>query len=233
MAFTKLYLTNQAAEYTPSTLRGSWDDSTNYVTKALSPTKSGGGDIDNSIQGEVNASPTWDVLLFRGVSGPLAAQTINCNIDCVLGVIGSDDFVFHFHIYVTQGDSDTPRGTLLTDYIAGTDFWPNGIQTGKNLPSAQAIGSLAISADDRMVIEIGYQAKNTATAFRNGALYYGTSVTGTPVADLADGGTDGTTKAGFITFSASIDEASGGGGGGSLIGGHLIGGRLVRGRLTA
>jgi hypothetical protein len=206
MAFTKLYLTTTAAGYTPATLRGAWDDTSNYVTKELNPSKTGGGNIVNQQQGETSASPTWDVLLYRGVTGPLAAQTINCNIDCVLGVIGSDDQSFHIHIYVTQGDSDTPRGTLLSDYLAGTDYFANGIQTGKNLPSPQAIGSLAIQDGDRMVIEIGYRAYNIATGFRQGAMYYGTSVAGTPVADLADGGTDGTTKAGFITFSASIDE---------------------------
>lgn len=211
MAFTQLYLTANAAPYTPATLRGAWDDTSGAVTMALDVVKDAGGTITSVAKAEINASTTWDVLLYRGVSQPLAAQTISGTIQVLLGILESSataDFNWHVHVYVTQGDSDTPRGTLLTDYVEalGTNEWPT-TATGKQLNAAQTLASLAITAGDRLVVEIGYIARNSVTTSFTGTLRYGTlTSTGLVAADLTNGSTAVTTLAGFLTFSNSITE---------------------------
>lgn len=213
MAFTKLYFTTATAPYTPATIRGAWDDTAGAVTKALSPIKLDGGVITTVARAETNAAANYDVLLYRGISGPLAAQTINCNFDVVLGVNESAadaDFAWHIHVYVTQGDSDTPRGTLINNYVETTaNEWAT-TNTGQALAAAQATGSLAVSAGDRIVVEIGYVALNATATSKTGTLRYGTEVIqGIQAGDLTAGSTSVTTLAGFVSFSASISEQAG------------------------
>jgi hypothetical protein len=210
-AFSKLYLTNRAAPYVPSTLRGAWDDSAGAVTKALDPQKDGGGPLTSVARAETNASATWDVLLYRGVSGPLAAQTINCDLNVLIGALESSataDLCWHIHVYATQGDSDTPRVTLLTDYVETTvNEWGTTATTcGKALAAAQAV-TQTISAGDRLVVEIGYIARNSVTTSFTGTLYYGTqnATDGSIVGDLT-AGANPTLLAGFVSFSVPVTE---------------------------
>lgn len=211
MSTSKYYLTTKTAPYTPATIRGAWDDTAGAVTRALDVYKRDGGLITSVSRAETSSSNTYDVLLYRGVSGPLAAQTIAGTIDVVLAIresAASADFVYHLHVYVTAGDSDTVRGTLLSDYIETTaNEWPTTL-TAKALASAQTLSSLAISAGDRLVVEIGYQATNTSASSLTGFVHYGTQHPDTAgeADDLTAGSTDGTIKAGFISFSAAITE---------------------------
>jgi hypothetical protein len=210
-SFVKLYLSNRTAPYTPGTLRGAWDDTAGAVTRTLEAEKLPGGGVHATVaRAETNASANFEVLLYRGVSGPLAAQTITGTIDVLIGMQESStsaDFVWHIHVYVTQGDSDTPRGTLLTDFVdTGNEFTTS--TTGRALASAQALSSLAISAGDRLVVEIGYTALNAVTTSFTGTLRYGylnSSVDALP--DVTLGGA-ATNTASFITFSNAIDEAT-------------------------
>lgn len=207
--FTKLYLTNVAAPYTPATLRGAWDDTASAVTKALSPRKEFGGSIASVSRSETDASANFDVLLYRGISGALAAQTLSGNLDVVIGVQesgGSADFAFHVHAYVTQGSSDTPRGTLIADYVETTgNEWPT-TQAGKALASPQAY-SLAVSAGDRIVVELGFISLNaTATVFTGTARYGVASADGLTFSDLTAGSTSTGSRAGFVSFSNPVTE---------------------------
>ena len=210
MAFTKLYLGAGAPTYTPATVRGAWDDSAGAVTRALVQSKIDGGLITSVSRAETNVSGTWDVLLYRGVSGPLAAQTISGTVDLIVGVdvdTAAADMCWHVHIYATQGDTDTPRGTLLADYVeAVANEWP-ATDAGKALASAQAMASLAISAGDRLVVELGYIARNVTTTSRTGEIHYGTKdpATGYDAADLTVG-VNPTTFAGFLVFSSAIAD---------------------------
>lgn len=210
-SFTKAYLRTDAAPYTPATIRGAWDDAASAVTRALGIGGTVGDDAITTVSvAEAVSTNPYDVLLYRGVSAALSAQTIAGTVDVVLGVSESNtlaDFNLHLHIYVTQGDSDTPRGDLLTDFIegAGVKEWPT-TAAGIVLSSAQALSSLGVSAGDRLVVEIGYRSRNSVTTSRAGVLRYGTTsaVTRLPAEDLTDGSTDVTALAGFIEFSAAI-----------------------------
>ena len=213
--FTKLYLTTLTAPYTPATIRGAWNATASSVTKMLTSVKESNNDAITTVAvAETSTTDAWDVLLYRGVSGPLGAQTITGNLNVMLGVIESDAEAndnFHIHCYVTQGDSDTPRGDLLTDYTesAGTNEWTATTATnnGLALNAATAMSSLAISANDRIVVEIGYVARNTSATSYTGTLNYGTTVSGVAAADLTAGAA-GASLAGYISFSNAITEAN-------------------------
>lgn len=208
--FTKLYLHTGTAPYTPATIRGTWDDTAGAVTRALDPYKTGGGNITTVARAEAVSTDPYRVLLFRGVSGPLTAQTISGTLDVVLGILEANadaDFHWMLHVYVTQGDSDTLRGTLLSNYTEalGTNEWPT-TGTGKGLNSAQALASLAVSAGDRLVVEIGYVSRNTHTTSRSGTLRYGTLDASVEAADLTIGSTSVSSLAGYLTFSSAIEQ---------------------------
>jgi hypothetical protein len=177
---TRFYLHNDAAPYTPATIRGAWDASGSAVTKRIDASKLPATTSTYVQVAETSAVDEYDVLLYRGVSGPLAAGTIGTGtVNVMLGVYEQNAAAnchYHLHIYVTQGDSDTPRGTLLTDYRegAGVNEWATDYGAcAKALNAAQALSSLAVSAGDRIVIEIGFAARNTVTTSYYGGIGYG------------------------------------------------------------
>jgi hypothetical protein len=209
MGFTTAYALNKSAGYAPATWRGAWDDAAGAVTKALSDDYMAGGEIAYVSRAETVAANPYGVALLRLVSGPLASQTLQGTLNLLLGVSqqhSDSDFNWHVHAYVTQGDSDTPRGTLVTDYEedAGTNEWPT-VATGKPLNAAVALSELAIQDGDRLVIEIGYTARNTFTASTSGRVYYGT-LSGLYVGNLTNGSTAVSSRAGFVTFSSAITQ---------------------------
>lgn len=207
---TKLYLLTAAAPYTPATIRGAWNDTAGAVTRALSPQPSEGRAFAEVTRSETSATQPYSVLLYRGVSGPLEAQTISGTLDALLSCsqsFGGANFYWHIHVYVTQGDSDTPRGTLLNDYTESTNVWPSnfGSAVGHGLASAQSLSSLGVSAGDRIVVEIGYVSRNTETFGYSGRLNYGSSALG-PTLTLGEVGAFYT---GSLTFSSAIDYQQG------------------------
>jgi hypothetical protein len=211
MAFIKLYLTARTAPYTPATIRGAWDDTAGAVTKALDPCKTpDGGTIASVARAEANANDEYDVLLYRGVSGPLGTQEITVNVNVVIGVgesSASANDHWHVHIYTTQGDSDTVRQTGVDNYreAAGTNEWPT-TAAGLALNAAQSC-HIHTTDGDRLVVEIGYAARNTVTTSYTGTLWYGIVKNSVIAADLTEAG-DETSLAGFISFDASVAEGT-------------------------
>ena len=201
---TKLYLQNAAAGYTPTTIRGAWDDTAAMVTTALGSTKSGA--VATVSRNETNASATFDVGLLRFVSPALTrAITLNGTINWILGVSESNadaNMALHLHAYVTTGDTDTPRGTLITDLLetAGNEWAAGGASTTGKVTEGGSVALTSVAAEvgDRIVIEYGAIARNTLTDPRNARASYGG--TGN---DLTDGG-DATTLTGWIEFSQGL-----------------------------
>jgi hypothetical protein len=204
---SRFYIHNANAPYTPATIRGAWDSTGSAVVKRLEAAKEGSVTTITSIAvAETNATDEYDVLLLRAISGPLKAATIGTGtFDLVLGALEANtdaNFHWHVHIYVTQGDSDTVRGTLLSDYreSAGTNEWPT-TAAGHGLNAAQSLSSVAVSDGDRLVIELGYTARNTHTTSRAGTLWYG--IGNVNYDDLAVSG-DETTLRGWVEFSEDL-----------------------------
>jgi hypothetical protein len=187
---TRLYLTSDSVgAYDPVTRRGAWDKTTSTTVHRLAPVKAGKG--IGATNSENNVAGAYDVLISTFVSEPLATnKTINGDLTGVLLVNQSNDaadMVAHIHAWVTQGESATVRGTLLSDFIGASEWVTSNLNinySGLALPS-QVLTPVAAQAGDRIVIEIGYRAGNTVT----------TSYTGGLVIGGRDGDADGTESA--------------------------------------
>lgn len=195
----RFFLTNAAAGYTPTTLRGAWDATASAVTKNLGRQPS--GTTTTVGIAETSTTNNWDVLLYRGVSDPLDKAytfTTSDKVQICAGLkesnASANDFI-HVHIYVTTGDSDTPRGTILTDSIGATEFTTTA---GFRTDGLKTLAGLACSSGDRVVVEIGYQGQNTSATSFTGTLNYG----GVDTSGVA-AATDVTVSVGWVEFTTS------------------------------
>jgi len=156
---TRFYLHNAAAPYSPATFRGGWDSTASAVTKLLDTAKVP-ATAKTALDITASGTAPYSYLHYRGVTAPLAAGTIGtgtfnlCIALCEYSA--TTDAYWRVHIYVTQGDSDTVRGTLLNQYAENTtNELPNSVRDASSLQSAQALSSVAVSAGDRIVVELG------------------------------------------------------------------------------
>lgn len=179
----KLYVLNDSAAYSPPTIQGTWDDSASVLTKAMAPVVPAYQPFNIKGVDESSAVSPFRVAVLRAVSPPLAAQTISGWINvlmavCINGGFFSDNHSWAIHVYVTQGDTDTPRGTLLANYDDSTSHrWlPNTVPNGKALEAVQTMSSLAVQAGDRIVAELGYVARDTNGVTLTGNIAYGGSL---------------------------------------------------------
>lgn len=195
---TRWYMQRTAAGFTP-TLNGAWDQTT-VSTGKLSQVK----DVNAALQvqqAETSANIDHDVVLTRHVSDPLtAAQTITGTFDLCMAAFESNadaDMFFHIHAWVTQGDSSTPRGVLLSDYIDNNEL-PTSEQG--HAITQQSVSSVDAEVGDRIVVEVGYRATNSTTSSRTGRTYHG----GTG-ADITVGGA--VTLPGWCEFSHDFADS--------------------------
>lgn len=195
MAFN-LYIQNDTIPYNPATLRGAWDATATPATGKLGLSPAGAA--ATVTKSETSATNNFDVLWGKWVSDGLIQNiTIDGTVTWVLGVNESNadaNAFIHVHMFVTQGDSDNVRGTLLTDSIGATEF--STTAAGRS-EGAKTLSSVAAQTGDRIVVEIGIQFQNTHTTARNTALRYGN--TGTVDLGIAD--TNVTTRPGYFQFS--------------------------------
>lgn len=208
---TKLYPSAVGVAYTPATIRGAWEKTTGHIVCGMNTAKdlSGlGGPLSIAIA-ETVTTTDYDVLLLRSVSAPLAA---NCNFSGTLNVMMAaqesstdSDFAYYLHVFVTQGDTDNLRGTLLANYAdPNTNEWGT-TALGKALTAAQSLSAVSALTGDRIVVEIGYRSRNTTASTRTGTLWYGGNGS-----DLASGGA-ATSGIGYLDFSDTftlVDNAA-------------------------
>ncbi|MEU9050161.1 hypothetical protein AB0D37_07110 [Streptomyces sp. NPDC048384] len=192
---TRFWLTSSAAPYTPATTRGTWTDATATVTGLLGRQPAGAS--ITSAKAETSAA-ALSVLLGRWISPPArAGGTLSGTVSFAAGRMQSAStsaLVTRVHMYVTVGDSDTVRGTLLANWQGSTN-WTTTAQGGE--ATAQAIGSVTVQAGDRVVVEFGYQANNVEAASHTGTMYYGAA----GATDLVNAATAVTTNPGWVEFS--------------------------------
>ncbi|MFJ2292099.1 hypothetical protein ACIOG7_10360 [Streptomyces sp. NPDC087894] len=195
---TRWYVGNSAAPYTPATIRGGWEKTAGAVTGLLAGRPTGtAATIAQSVGATTNP---YDVLWGRWVSAPaVAADTISGTLSYILGRVENNagaNANFYLHVFVTAGDSDTVRGTLLANYTLASEFPTTAAGGGA---SGVAVTSTAIQAGDRLVVEVGYRALGATSAAYTATLNYGN----TGVTDLASGGTGVTTAPGWIELSGA------------------------------
>ena len=204
---TRLYPSASGVKTTPVTIRGAWEKTVGHAVCGMGAKDlSGlGGPLSIGVA-ETVATADYDVLLLRCVSAPLAADhTFSGTLDLVMGVqeaSSSDaDMAFYLHVFVTQGDTDNLRGTLLANYAdPNTNEWGT-TALGKSLSAVATLTAVSALAGDRIVIEIGYRARNTTTSSRTGTIWYGGSGSDLTVGGAAAGGI------GYFDFSDTFTLA--------------------------
>lgn len=179
----QFYLTADPAPYTPATWKGGWDKTADAEDLLLDSTKTTAAIDKFTIQSvsssETSVSPLYRVALARFVSGPLLAQTISGTVQIMAGVLSSNataELYYSLHIWATVGDSDTARGTLLsqfTEVAASNNPFPTDPK-GRDMMVTAALSAVTLQDDDRVVVEVGYIARNADTSEYTGTLYYGT-----------------------------------------------------------
>lgn len=197
---TKLYPSAVGVAYTPTTIRGAWEKTTGHAICGMGAKDLSGLGGPLSIgSAETVSSADYDVLLLRCVSAPLAADhNFSGTLNLMMGVQESNaaaDMAYYLHVFVTQGDTDNLRGTLLANYAdPDTNEWGT-TALGKALSAAATLTAVAALTGDRIVVEIGYRSRNTVTTSRTGTIWYGGSGSDLTSGGAADGGV------GYFDFS--------------------------------
>jgi hypothetical protein len=191
----KLYLSKTGSGYTPVTIRGTWDKTSDHVVRGMHTVQDLPGlDIPIGVSSvETSATTDYENLLLRGVSAPLAADhNFAGTLNLMLGAQESAtdaDMAYFIHVFITQGDTDNLRGTLLANYADPiTNEWST-TAVGRALSSTRSLSAVSALAGDRIVVEIGYRARNTVTLWHGGN-----------GADLTAGGNPAS-GVGFLDFS--------------------------------
>ena len=205
MTTTRYYFQNAAADYDPATERGAWDATAGYTGIKLATTKA--GSATSASQSDSVNTANWDMLVLKAVGDAFTqGGSISGNINWCLGVaesVASMDAVYHVHIFITAGDSDTVRGTVLTDSIQGTE-WTLTTLTGKAI-SGVAASTVNFLAGDRIVVEMGVRDQGNVVTLATGTIEYG----GTGGTDLTDGSTDVTNRPGWIELDIAYSDSGG------------------------
>jgi len=201
----KFYLNDAAASYNPGVLKGAWNDTSDSGDIGQLGTSPSGAYVTLGVA-ETNTSPTWNVYLASFVSDALANNVSFKTTDTLTGVLAvlvsnaAALDVTHIHIWVTVGNSDTVRGTLLNDSIGSSD-WPTTTQ-GLSLGTLNLSNNVNALTGDHIVVEIGYQAQNTVATSYTGTLGFGANSPANP--DLTNGDTSVTTNPSWIQFSTDF-----------------------------
>lgn len=199
---TKLYTSNDDPPFAPATRRGAWDTALGSTDKILTRLMRGGS--SGLIQSETDLSATYDRLIVRYVSDPLAAQTVAGTIDFNFLLRESDaaaNMVMHVHAFLSAGDTNTVRGTLLTDWIDTNEWAVHASDHSALNVTGVALTSQAATAGDRLIIEIGYQAQNVVATSYTGGLKVGGS---SEAATNETGVSASSTKSGWLQFSQTL-----------------------------
>lgn len=208
MAYTRFYFQNVAPGYTPPTIKGAWDIKTSSVAKKLSKTKSGAITFASASHGALSYNPS--VLVCRFISDPLPyTKTLAGNFRSCFGVKSSvANLLFpRIRMYVTQGNTDNVRGTLLEDWVwyEYIGYWGTLAQ-GREYPQTSpgwedgySLIPVTVQAGDRIVIEFGYFATPESGVASVPAATGYTYCGGTSSTNLAQG-TSATSYPAWIEF---------------------------------
>jgi len=213
---TRYYATYRSPDFVwPAPLHGDWDQTYSGIRVnkprewgwLLQTVKTNGGQIQSkSLSLHTSLSPTVDVQVLRFVTPRLAGQTVSGTLDLVLAmsVDAGGTGTVKTHAFVTVGDSNDVRGTLISNNISATS--PTSTATCRAVTGI-ALTSQAVTAGDRIVIEIGFDV--TADTGNLWRLYAGTTNSSNVAqADAVNGDTAVTARAGWFEFSGTVTEDS-------------------------
>jgi hypothetical protein len=201
MSTLTLYFQNDAAPVTPATIRGAWDYSTADHAHGLAEKAGGAGVYASGTVGSTTAN--FDQFLVRHVSDPLSEVVdFSGTVQGVIGIWESDaglNAQLHLHIFVLQGQTDSLRGTLLTDHIDAEEAATTDTASGEAFSGTMT--NLRAFAGDTIVVEVGVRCNAASTGY-TARSYHGS----TDATDLADDG-NATTRPGWISFAYTAGSA--------------------------
>lgn len=172
------------------------------------PDKSGGGTFQTDLFSDTPVT-NGQILAYSWLTLPLASdQVMPATLTVTLRVrnrfTGPPNAVgqWHIHVWLTQGDTLTPRAILAADVI-DPNLWTTTITFRSfTFPLAAIVGS----AGDRIVIEVGGQCSPALASDNAFQLSFGTAEeTGLPLADAIDGSS--ATAAGWFDLSSALSFA--------------------------
>lgn len=214
--FTKFYATaKQAGTRLHGLPLGDWDQArpqnrgVHHWQFLLDPYKSFGGVVTDTTFG-TGSLKTADELMFveRWISPTLAAQTLTGNFDLCFRVEKTDaapaTMTYHLYAYVTSGNTLTERTVLINDVTDSTAWTQTATYRTLNAPIA--LSNTAITAGDRIVVEIGVEASPNSVGVTDnvGTLAWGTTDSfQLPLADAAD--TDTSDAAAWVEFDGGLE----------------------------
>lgn len=155
------FTTSSSVAVSPS-VHSTWGAGTaasGFVRRVMSTTDSGTSSNQETTE---SVALNQSLCQIMYVSPALAAQTISGTIDITtnqkVSATGSTDFAYH--VYVVASDGTTVRGVLHdhTSSVIGV-----ASSYGAVSDTGRAISSLAVSAGDYIVVEIGYEVSNTSS----------------------------------------------------------------------
>lgn len=200
---TKLYLTNAnppagVSAYTV----GGWSATTGVAVRGLYDEPSGSSTTASA--SETSSSSSWSNLLGHFTSEPfLSDGTFEGDFTLVMGVRESSTSAnFYGRIKVVIASNDGTSLRLAYDSGEGSvgSEWPT---TAAARTFTGTVNPISVSAGERILLEVGYNARNTSTSTFTGYINYG----GTSSTDLVSGNTGSslTSRPGWIEFT-DIDE---------------------------
>lgn len=195
-----------------------WDVTTSAVRRVLDvdgPSGLGGSQTSVALA-ETTASRQSKLLVQFQSAKSLTAQTISGYVKGQMQCMESDvaaDMALAVHIRVVDPIAGTDRGTLWAPDktftavgAAGTESYEMATtKTNRKAPqgwsgSGHSVGSLAVSAGDVLVVEVGYRHVNTVTTSYTGTVYFA----GDPGSDLPEDETTTTTGTAWLEFSNTL-----------------------------
>jgi hypothetical protein len=188
----RFYLANDAPAYAPGVARGFWSDTSAGLAAPhrLTETPEGAPGSTAKAAATIDDSGWW-VLLGQWISAPASAPgTIDgSEYEYAAAWLESNaDATFYptIQVWVTTGDTDVSRGLPINQFNSSFEL-PTGTPAGLQIPGSDTSNStVSFQAGDRIVVELGYRASDTAGISYTGTLYYG----GESSTDLSGGDTD-------------------------------------------
>lgn len=184
---TRWYCNSTAPGFTPTNIRGTWNNTAPMADRSLKATKGATQQLSGTVAEATLTSP-FDTLLVRWVSDALSGNgVVKGTLDfCMMARENNADadFATKVHVYVTVGDSDTVRGTLLANWaepLIGGE-WTNAltvVPVGKAAVAPVAVTPVAVQAGDRIVVEMGFRSYNVHATSRTAQIQYSSSPSAT------------------------------------------------------
>lgn len=205
---TRFYLSSTTSVLTP-TPGASWNDVTQVQRRPCSTTKDGSALSIFSVS-ETSATSGWSIIRAQFITDTLAAQTISGTVQGQIQTYESStsaNMCRAFAVYLWSPGSDTYK-TLLTHFPASvtSEFVRNALTNRYFPPTGTAITSTASAANDRLILEVGLRAFNTATSIYYGSFSFGSA----SATDLPVNETEIVTYNPWVQFSANLVFSTGG-----------------------